>query len=87
MKSLNTKLVLSAVGIAMLATPAFAQESYRQAPPSMYNYQAPAYQGRGYQAYAYLAPEAAPAPSYPNPVARSGSEESVESGAAFNTGY
>ena len=30
MKSLNTKLVLCAFGIAMLATPAFAQRSHRQ---------------------------------------------------------
>jgi hypothetical protein len=30
MKSLNTKLVLSAVGIALLATPAFAQRTHRQ---------------------------------------------------------
>jgi hypothetical protein len=31
MKSLNTKLVLSAIGIALLATPAFAQRPDRQA--------------------------------------------------------
>jgi hypothetical protein len=30
MKSLNTKLVLSALGIALLATPAFAQKSAHQ---------------------------------------------------------
>jgi hypothetical protein len=30
MKSLNTKLVLSALGIALLATPAFAQKPTRQ---------------------------------------------------------
>jgi hypothetical protein len=30
MKSLNTKLVLSALGIALLATPAFAQKPDRQ---------------------------------------------------------
>lgn len=29
MKTLNTKLVLSALGIALLATPAFAQRSYQ----------------------------------------------------------
>ena len=31
MKSINTKLILSALGIALLATPAFAQSSHRQA--------------------------------------------------------
>ncbi len=35
---LNTKLILSAVGIALLATPALAQESYRQ-PRNLYDYQ------------------------------------------------
>jgi hypothetical protein len=30
MKSLHTKLVLSAIGIALLATPAFAQRQHRQ---------------------------------------------------------
>jgi hypothetical protein len=29
MKSINTKLILSALGIALLATPAFAQNSHR----------------------------------------------------------
>ena len=73
MKSLNTKLVLSVVGIAMLATPAFAQRPYRHhTPGALYNYQAPI---------------ADPAGTYPNPVARSGSAEQAESGAAFNTGY
>lgn len=73
MKSLNTKLVLSVLGIAMLATPAFAQRPHRlYAPHSLYNYQAPV---------------ADPSGSYPNPVGVSGSAESVQSGAAFNTGY
>jgi hypothetical protein len=31
MKTLNTKLVLSAVAIALLGTPAFAQKPHRQA--------------------------------------------------------
>jgi hypothetical protein len=31
MKSINTKLILSALGIALLATPAFAQKPHRQA--------------------------------------------------------
>jgi hypothetical protein len=88
MTSLNTRLALSVLGIAMLATPAFAQQQYRQTPPAMYNYdyQTPAYQAPGYQARAYVAPEADPAGTYPNPVTRSGSAESTESGAEFDTG-
>jgi len=31
MKSINTKLILSALGIVLLATPALAQSSHRQA--------------------------------------------------------
>jgi hypothetical protein len=31
MKSINTKLILSALGIALLATPALAQTSHRHA--------------------------------------------------------
>ncbi len=68
MKSFNTKLVLSVLGIAMLATPAFAQHRLHAA-QGLYNYQAPV------------------ASTYPNPVGVSGSAESVQSGAAFNTGY
>jgi hypothetical protein len=30
MKSINTKLILSALGIALLASPAFAQKPHRQ---------------------------------------------------------
>jgi len=70
MKSLNTKLVLSALGIALLVTPAFAQRHHWQ--PSrqgLYNYEAPAND---------------PVGTYPNPVARSGSAANVHSGAAFN---
>jgi hypothetical protein len=46
MKSLNTKLVLSALGIALLATPAFAQKPVRdfsQAPSAQYQVQAQPY--------------------------------------------
>ena len=71
MKSLNTKLVLSVLGIAALATPAFAQRPYWQARPYN-NYQAPA---------------AYPGGAYPNPVASSDSEQSIESGAEFDTVY
>lgn len=73
MKSLNTKLLLSALGIALLATPALAQRPHRQpSPQALYNYQAPASDLTG---------------TYPNPVARSGSAEQVQSGAAFDRGY
>jgi hypothetical protein len=64
MKSLTSKLLLSALGIALVATPALAQRPHRHAPAQ--------------QANIY------PMPTYPNPVTRSGSAESVESGAAFN---
>jgi hypothetical protein len=65
MKSMNSKLVLSAIAIALLATSAFAQPAHRVGahPAQFYN---------------------SLGGTYPNPVARSGSEESVESGAAFN---
>jgi len=68
MKSFNTELILSMVGIAMLATPALAQHRH-QTPNGLYNYQTPV------------------TGTYPNPVGVSGSAESVQSGAAFNTGY
>lgn len=65
------KLVLSVVGVALLATPALAQRPQRHVhyPPQV-QYQDPA--GAG---------------SYPNPQTRSGSAESVESGAMFNNGF
>jgi hypothetical protein len=37
MNSFKTKLALAAVGIAVLATPAFAQRQHRQAQPQDYN--------------------------------------------------
>lgn len=71
MKSLNTKLLLSALGIALLATPAFAQRPYRhESRQSQYDY--------------YQAPQADSVGVYPNGATRSGSAESVESGAEFN---
>jgi hypothetical protein len=76
MKNLNTKLVLSALGMVLIAAPAFAQQSYRHRSPHY----------SGYQAYDYQAPMADPAGTYPNPVIRSGSGESVQSGAAFDEG-
>ncbi len=67
MKSLTSKLLLSALAIGLVATPALAQRPHRYAPPQ--------------QANVY------PVPTYPNPVTRSGSAASIESGAAFNLDY
>ncbi len=66
MKSITSKLVFSAIGIALLASPAFAQRPYHhvRVPAQLQNNTVG---------------------TYPNPVARSGSEAQVESGAAFNT--
>jgi hypothetical protein len=70
MKSLKAKLALSAVAIAVLATPAFAQRQHRQA-----------------QDYSTQSVQQ-PVERYPDGGAgRTGTEESVESGAAFNLGY
>jgi hypothetical protein len=76
MKTFNTTLVLSAVAVAVLATPAFAQQTRRQpvAP---------------YSAYEGLQNSAAGAPNtyvgtYPNGAIRSGSVYSRESGADDN---
>jgi hypothetical protein len=71
MKSLNTKLALSALGIALMATPAFAQPHRQLSPRVLYNYQVPA---------------GDPSSGYPNPVARGGSAEQYQSGAMFNLG-
>ncbi len=71
MKSLHTKLVLSALGIAMLATPAFAQRPHHVARQQL---QAPTTTVEpGYEVG-----------TYPNGAIRSGSAELVESGAEFN---
>ena len=64
MKSLTRKLLLSALAVAVVATPALAQRPHRLAPAQRANVYS--------------------VPTYPNPVTRSGSAESVESGAAFN---
>lgn len=71
MKSLNTRLVLSALGVALLATPAFAakhQNSYE----GLQNY-APGYSDQAYSAG-----------TYPNGTPYSGSVLSRESGARDN---
>jgi hypothetical protein len=71
MKSLNTKLVLSALGIALLATPAFAQK--------------PTHQTKGQQSAATTTTESNYAVgTYPNFSIRSGSEESEQSGVDWN---
>jgi hypothetical protein len=64
MKSINTKLVLSALGVALLATPAFAQRQHHQVPQSQIQDSAaqPNYS------------------TYPNPQTHSGSELSREMG-------
>jgi hypothetical protein len=71
MKSLNMKLALSALAIAMLATPALAKTHH---------------QSKDLQDYAGSV-AAQPAPEhYPNGASRTGSAESIESGAEFNLG-
>jgi hypothetical protein len=70
MNTLKLKLALSALGIALVATPALAQSPYRHAHPRrLYDYRAQA-----------------PVGVYPNPVTRDGSAEQAQSGAAFNLG-
>ena len=73
MTAINTKLVLSALGIALLATPAFAQKpTHHVRPQTTIQSQDPA------------APSGVVVTPYPNGSLRSGSAESVESGAEFN---
>jgi hypothetical protein len=69
MASLNAKLVLSAVSIALLATPALAQRLYHRGPRA---------------AYDYRLPPGDPPAVYPNPEVRTGSAAQAESGAAFD---
>ena len=69
MKSLNTKLTLAAIGIAMLATPAFAQRPHRQQTQQPTQYQAAPANDVG---------------TYPNGAPKTGSAESQDSGADFN---
>jgi hypothetical protein len=70
MKSLNTKLVLSALGIALLATPAFAAKHHQAS----------------YQGLQNSASDTAQTSvgTYPNGAIRSGSVYSRESGADDN---
>ena len=67
MNSFSTKLLLSAMAIAIVATPALAQRPHRQAPAQQV--------------------QVNPVGTYPNPVTRSGSMQSIESGAAFNVDH
>ncbi len=72
MASLNAKLVLAAVGIALLANPALAQRLYHQPPPRA--------------VYDYPVPPGSPLGVYPNPVERTGTAAQASSGAAFDVG-
>jgi hypothetical protein len=78
MKSLNIKLALSAVAIALLATPAFAQRPHHR----VQNEQLQPQDSVGGEAY-----QNGPALHYPDGGAdRTGTLESQESGALFNLG-
>jgi hypothetical protein len=77
MKSLNMKLALSAIAIAMLATPALAQRPHHQA-SSQRQEQLQDSAGTGMQS--------PPAEHYPNGDVASGSADAVQSGAQFNLG-
>ena len=73
MNSLSTKLAFSALIVAALATPAFAQGHHAR---------------RQLQDYAGSAAMQQAEPlHYPNGAARTGTEESFQSGAEFNLGY
>ena len=81
MTSLNARIVLSAVGVALLATPTFAQRlHHRSSPRALYDYQRNA---NGLASFAQV-PPGDPSAGYPNPVTRSGSAEQVQSGAALD---
>jgi hypothetical protein len=71
MSTLTTKLAFSALIVAALAMPAFAQGHHR---------------GRHLEDYAGSIQQTVPS-HYPNGAARTGTAESVQSGAIFNQGY
>jgi len=71
MKSLNMKLALAAVAVAVLASPAFAARTHQQAA------QQPDYATNGTFQRGEIY-------TYPNGATKSGSAENVESGAEFN---
>jgi len=76
MKSINAKLLVSAVAVAMLATPALAA-TRKQDPVQrpLYNTVQPGQSGQSGQVETYI---------YPNGAARTGTAANVESGATFN---
>jgi hypothetical protein len=76
MKSLNIKLALTALAVATLATPAFAQRQHQRVQTDQLQDYA------GGQAY-----QSGPALHYPDfSAGRTGTVESEESGALFNLG-
>jgi hypothetical protein len=82
MKTLNTKLAksklaLSVLGVALLASPAFAQRPHRQVSHHEMQFQGPTYD----------VVQPGQLPVYPNGANRTGSAASVESGAEFNQNY
>jgi len=77
MHSLNTKIFLAALGLGVLATPALAQPTRHHQVRQDYGVTQSAPAAR------YAAPNEQ---QYPNGTVKSGSEENVESGAAFNQG-
>jgi hypothetical protein len=77
MKSLNVKLALGAVAIALIATPAFAQRQHQRVQTQTEHLQDYA----GSAAY-----QNAPELHYPNGDLNTGTLESQESGAQFDLG-
>ena len=73
MTSLSTKVAFSALVVAALATPAFAQGHHARR------------QLQDYYTGGAVMQQAEPL-HYPNGAARTGTEESVQSGAEFNLG-
>jgi hypothetical protein len=71
MKSLNMKLAMSAIAIAMLATPALARTHQQLSTKQL----------QDYAGTAAVQPDQL---RYPNGATKTGSAESVESGADFN---
>jgi hypothetical protein len=74
MKSINTKIVLVALGFAVLVTPALAQSRHRQ----------PQHSGLIQNTAVQQHPVADE--HYPNGAVKTGSEANFESGAEFNVG-
>jgi len=77
MTSRTARLVLTAVSLALLATPTFAKRPHHRGSPRATEYQ------RGAASFAQV-PPGQPTTGYPNPVTHSGSAEQAQSGAAFD---